>query len=228
MVSTVGWLTSAVFYQIFVDRFCCGNKDKDASYVNLKWGDLPSPKSFAGGDLQGIISKLDYLKGLGVTALYLTPIFKSKSNHKYDISDYYRIDEQFGTDEDLAMLVQQAHSRGIKVVLDAVFNHCSEDTTEFQDVVKYGNKSPYFDWFIVDGDKVDTQKGNYRYFGVCKYMPKYNTSCSSLQNHLIDIATYWIRKYDIDGWRLDVSDEVSHDFWRKFRIAVKRVNGSFG
>lgn len=223
VVPTVSWLTNAVFYQIFVDRFCCGNKDKDASYVNLKWGDLPSPKSFAGGDLQGIISKLDYLKGLGVTALYLTPIFKSKSNHKYDISDYYRIDEQFGTDEDLTMLVQQAHSRGINVVLDAVFNHCSEDTTEFQDVVKYGNKSPYFDWFIVDGDKVDTQKGNYRYFGVCKYMPKYNTSCPSLQNHLIDIATYWIRKYDIDGWRLDVSDEVSHDFWRKFRIAVKRV-----
>lgn len=223
VVPTVNWLTNAVFYQIFVDRFCCGNTEKDMSYVNLKWGEIPNPKSFAGGDLVGIISKLDYLQKLGVTALYLTPVFKSKSNHKYDISDYYRIDPHFGTESQFKLLVDQAHQRGIKVVLDAVFNHCSEDLAQFRDVVQNGRNSKYFDWFIIDGDTVDTKRGNYEYFGVCKYMPKFNTSCESLQQYLIGVATYWIENYGIDGWRLDVSDEVSHDFWRKFRTAVKKV-----
>lgn len=223
VVPMVDWLTNAVFYQIFVDRFYCGNKEKDSSYINLKWGEIPDPKSFAGGDLRGIISKLDYLENLGVNALYLTPIFKSKSNHKYDISDYYNIDEHFGTNEDLKELVQQAHVRGIRVVLDAVFNHCSEDLKEFQDVIENGKKSKYFDWFIINGDKVDTFLGNYEYFGVCKYMPKFNTSDKNLQKYLIDIATHWISQYDIDGWRLDVSDEVSHSFWRKLRSKVKEV-----
>lgn len=223
VIPTVGWLTNAVFYQIFVDRFCCGDDKKDKSYVNLKWGEIPTPKSFAGGDIAGIISKLDYLQSLGVTALYLTPVFQSKSNHKYDVSNYYRIDPHFGTESQFKTLVQQAHKRGIKVVLDAVFNHCSEDLAQFQDVVRNGRDSEFFDWFIVDGDTVDTEKGNYEYFGVCKYMPKFNTSCESLQQYLIGVATHWIKNYDIDGWRLDVSDEVSHDFWRKFRTAVKKV-----
>lgn len=223
VVPTVGWLKNAVFYQIFVDRFCCGDEKKDKSFVNLKWGEIPTPKSFAGGDLAGIISKLDYLQNLGVTALYLTPVFQSESNHKYDVINYYRIDPHFGTESQFKSLVQQAHEHGIKVVLDAVFNHCSEDLAQFQDVVRNGRDSEFFDWFIVDGDTVDTEKGNYEYFGVCKYMPKFNTSCESLQQYLIGVATHWIKNYDIDGWRLDVSDEVSHDFWRKFRTAVKKV-----
>lgn len=226
IVPTVGWLKNAVFYQIFVDRFCCGDEKNDKSFVNLKWGEIPTPKSFAGGDLAGIISKLDYLQSLGVTALYLTPVFQSKSNHKYDVSDYYRIDPHFGTESQFKSLVQQAHAHGIKVVLDAVFNHCSEDLAQFQDVVRNGRDSEFFDWFIVDGDTVDTEKGNYEYFGVCKYMPKFNTSCESLQQYLIGVATHWIKNYDIDGWRLDVSDEVSHDFWRKFRTAVKKVKSN--
>ncbi len=223
VVKNVEWLNNAVFYQIFVDRFNIGNRNKDLSYVNLKWGDIPNPKSFAGGDLQGIADKLDYLKELGINALYLTPIFKSKSNHKYDISDYYNVDEHFGGNDAFRELVQKAHAKGIRVVLDGVFNHCSEDLAQFQDVLKNGKKSQYFDWFIIDGDKIDRRKGNYEYFGVCKYMPKLNTSNIDLQNYLIGVATHWIKEYDIDGWRLDVSDEVSHDFWRKLRSAVKEV-----
>lgn len=222
IVQNVEWLNNAVFYQIFVERFDIGLK-KDLSYVNLKWGDIPTPKSFAGGDLQGIINRLDYLKSLGVNAIYLTPIFKSESNHKYDISDYYNVDEHFGGNSVFKELVQKAHGMGIRIVLDGVFNHCSEALFQFQDVIKRGKASDYFNWFIINGDKIDREKGNYEYFGVCKYMPKLNTSDIGLQNFLIDIAIHWITEYDIDGWRLDVSDEVSHAFWRRLRSEVKRV-----
>ncbi|MDO4564270.1 MAG: glycoside hydrolase family 13 protein [Clostridia bacterium] len=218
----VDWLTNAVFYEIFVDRFCNSGRGNKA-YVNLNWGEIPNAKSYAGGDLQGIISKLDYLKNLGINALYLTPVFCSDSNHKYDIYDYYNIDPHFGTNEDFALLMSECHKRGIRVVLDAVFNHCSEKLPQFLDVRQHGKESPYYDWFIIDGKTVDRRKPNYQHFGVCKYMPKFNTSCSDAQDFLIDIATHWIEKYDIDGWRLDVSDEVSHDFWRRFRRKVKAL-----
>lgn len=221
VMQDVKWMHSAVFYEIFVERFCRGDFVKDDAYIDLKWGEIPTPKSFAGGDLAGIVDKLDYLKNLGVSALYLTPIFQSVSNHKYDISDYYTVDKQFGDNRTFKRLVEEAHARGIRVVLDAVFNHCSEHSEQFRDVVKNGKKSPYFDWFIIRGDAIDTEAGNYECFGACKYMPKFNTSNSDVQKFLLDVATHWIEKYDIDGWRLDVSDEVSHDFWRAFRKSVK-------
>lgn len=220
--TTVDWMRGAVFYQIFVDRFRRGDFEKDDSYIDMEWGDLPTPKTFAGGDLKGIIEKLDYLKDFGVTAIYLTPIFQSKSNHKYDISDYRKVDPQFGSVEDVKTLVQEAHKRGIRVILDAVFNHCSDELPEFADVKERGEESPYYDWFLIDGAYPDATTGNYECFASCVYMPKFNTACEGVQNYLIDIATYWIREADIDGWRLDVSDEVSHEFWRLFRKAVKQ------
>lgn len=221
ILKPVEWTGKGVFYQIFVDRFCMGEEDKDRSYINCKWGDLPTPKTFAGGDLKGIIQKLDYIKGLGMNTIYLTPVFQSKSNHKYDISDYYRVDKHFGTNEDLKLLVDAAHGKGMRIVLDAVFNHCSEEMREFQDVVQKGRASEYYDWFVIYGDKPDRKQGNYEMFASCVYMPKFNTSNEGAQQFLIDIACHYINEYDIDGWRLDVSDEVSHDFWRKFRKAVK-------
>ena len=219
----VEWMKTAVFYQIFVERFFMGDESKDKSYINLKWGELPAPNSFAGGDLDGIIQKLDYLKELGINALYLTPIFQSVSNHKYDISDYYKIDEHFGNKEVFKRLVKSAHERGIKIVLDAVFNHCSKDIAQFQDVIKNGKDSPYFDWFVIHGDSIDSKNVNYECFASCSYMPKWNTSNREVQKYLMGIATYWIKEYNIDGWRLDVSDEISHEFWRDFRRAVKGV-----
>ena len=219
---TVEWMRDAVFYQIFVDRFYRGNYDKDDSYIDMEWGGKPTPKNFAGGDLRGIIEKLEYLKDLGITAIYMTPIFQSKSNHKYDISDYRKVDSQFGSLEDLRELVQKAHALGMRVVLDAVFNHCSEQLPEFADVMEKGKESPYYDWFLIDGDYPLPQEGNYECFASCAYMPKFNTASVAVQDYLIDIATYWIREADIDGWRLDVSDEVSHEFWRRFRQAVKQ------
>ncbi len=219
----VTWMESAVFYEIFVERFCRGLQDKDDTYVNMEWGEKPHPKSFAGGDLPGIIRKLDYLKGLGINALYLTPVFQSVSNHKYDISDYANIDSHFGSNEDFGRLVREAHIRGIRVVLDAVFNHCSENLAQFQDVVRRGKESPYFHWFIIRGERPEKEPLNYEVFSFCDYMPKFNTSNPQVQEFLLDIGVSWIERYDIDGWRLDVSDEVSHDFWRLFRKRVKAV-----
>lgn len=217
----VEWMEKAVFYEIFIDRFYCGNMQKDRDYINLEWGEKPKSKSFAGGDIPGITKKLDYIRDLGVNVLYLTPIFRSVSNHKYDISDYHVLDEHFGTNEDFKELVEKAHERGIRVVLDAVFNHCSEHLPQFKDVLKNGKRSPYFDWFIINGEKPDKEDLNYEVFAFCEYMPKFNTSNQGVQEFLLDVAVSWIRKYDIDGWRLDVSDEVSHDFWRTFRKHVK-------
>lgn len=219
LIKPVKWMSTATFYQIFIDRFNIGNESKDKSYITLKWGEIPTPKSFAGGDIKGITDKLSYLKKLGINALYLTPVFRSISNHKYDISDYYEVDEQFGNKADLKELIDTAHAMGMKVVLDAVFNHCSENLSQFQDVLKNGKNSKYYDWFIITNDN----PLEYEMFGACAYMPKLNTSNPEVCNYLLGIATYWIQQFDIDGWRLDVSDEISHDFWRQFRKAVKEV-----
>lgn len=221
--SLVPWMKTAVFYQIFVDRFHMADKKKDKSYINCKWGDIPTPKTFAGGDLKGITEKLDYIRELGCNAIYLTPVFCSISNHKYDISDYYNVDPQFGTNEDLKELVDTAHKKGIRIVLDAVFNHCSDRSMQFQDVLEKGKDSLYFDWFIIKGDKVNQKEVNYETFASCEYMPKLNTSNPKVQEFLLNIGAFYLTEYDIDGWRLDVSDEISHLFWRKFRERIKGI-----
>ncbi len=213
----IAFMKNAIIYEIFVDRFKIGNYKKDMLYINMAWNEKPTPKSFAGGDLQGVIDSLDYFKELGINVLYLTPIFKSKSNHKYDIEDYYKIDEQFGDEKTLTDLITKAHQRGIRVLLDAVFNHISEDSFLFKDVKEKGKKSKYYNWFIFKDD-------DYECFSICKYMPKLNSDNEEVQDYLIQIGKYYIEKFNIDGWRLDVSDEVSHKFWKKFRTEIKKVN----
>ena len=217
------WLRNAVFYQIFPDRFCRGDVAKNGGYINLEWGAAPSPKSFAGGDLKGVESKLDYLACLGVTAVYLTPVFLAPSNHKYDTRDYFKIDPHFGTADDLRSLVQRAHSLGVRVVLDAAFNHCGEGLAQWQDVMKNGMESPYYDWFVVKGSIPTKKPLNYECFANCDYMPRLNTSTPACAEFLISVAEYWLSECDVDGWRLDVSDEVPHGFWRQFRERSKRI-----
>ena len=145
----VQWMQDARFYQIFIDRFFRGDQEKDDSYITLPWGELPTPKSFAGGDLKGITKKLPYLHELGVNALYLTPVFQSVSNHKYDTQDYFAIDEMFGGEKDFRKFMKAAHEAGFHVVLDAVFNHVSERCLQFRDVLQNGKASCYFNWFMV-------------------------------------------------------------------------------
>lgn len=217
------WVSETNFYQIFVERFYNGNPNNSPPNLD-DWDAKPTPTSFMGGDLEGIIKKIDYLKKLGIRGIYLTPIFKSVSNHKYDTSDYLQIDPYFGDEEVLHELIRICHENNIKVVLDAVFNHCGIDFKPFQDVIKNGRQSKYFDWFFVHGDQVEFDPINFEAFGYVPYMPKLNTSNEEVKKYLYKVGTYWAKEFDIDGWRLDVSDEIDHEFWRGFRKKVKRIN----
>lgn len=212
------WVKTATCYQIFPERFAIGNSDKDLSYVNTKWGVKPTPKSYYGGDLTGIREHLDYLVDLGVNVLYMTPVFCSPTNHKYEITDYETVDPAFGGNEALKDLIEDAHKLGIKVMLDGVFNHCSCRHPFFLDAQKNGKNSPYYDWFFWKED------GSYLTFGSVKTMPKLNTGNSEVIRYFSDVAVMWMRDYGADGWRLDVSDEISHKFLRAFRDAVIAQN----
>lgn len=219
----IQWAKEGVVYQIFPDRFSNGDKTNDPENT-LPWGEEVSTTTMFGGDLQGIIDKLDYLKELGVTIIYTTPIFKSSTNHKYNTKDYFEIDPQFGDKENFKVLVQEAHKKGMKVVLDAVFNHTGSDFFAFEDVIENGEKSKYKDWYYNHEFPVDTKKINYRTFSIgISEMPKINTSNEEAKEYLLQVGEYWIKEYDIDGWRLDVCDEVDHSFWRAFRERVKKV-----
>lgn len=221
--SAPDWVQGAVFYEIFPERFYNGNKDNDPEGVQ-QWGGKPDRYSFFGGDLEGIIKKLDYLAGLGINALYLTPVFLSPSNHKYNIDDYYRIDPAFGSKKVIKRLVEKAHQLGIRVILDAVFNHCGINFFAFQDLLEKGAASKYRNWFFVKEYPVKIQvPPNYSTFasGVID-MPRLNTSNPEVQDYFLKVAQYWLEEIDIDGWRLDVADEVDHNFWRKFRETVKK------
>lgn len=218
------WVQDAVFYQIFPERFNNGNTDNDPDRIR-PWGAKPESDSFFGGDLEGIIKKLDYLENLGVNALYLNPIFSSTSNHKYNIDDFYKVDPALGNKEILKSLVVEAHSRGIWVILDAVFNHSGFNFFAFKDVRENGASSKYSDWFFIDNYPVKTSPPvNYDTFANDVIdMPKLNTSNPEVQDYLLCVAEYWLNEVDIDGWRLDVADEVDHNFWRKFRERVKKI-----
>lgn len=221
------WAKSAVFYQIMPDRFANGDSGNDPEGT-LEWGAGPTLDSHFGGDLQGIIDHLDYLSDLGITALYLTPVFAAPSYHKYDTTDYYAVDPQFGDTKLLKKLIQYAHDRDIKVVLDAVLNHTHLDFPPFQDVLEHGEQSQYADWFHIDSFPVRVgngeQESNYATFGFYEHMPKLNTANPEVKKYLFDVATFWLKEVQADGWRLDVANEIDHHFWRGFRETVKSVN----
>ncbi|WP_155973419.1 glycoside hydrolase family 13 protein [Streptococcus ruminantium] len=223
------WVSGTVWYQIFPDRFARG-KASEAKQTFREWNpDLaPSPNDFFGGDLAGIIEHLDYLQDLGITGLYLCPIFKAPSNHKYDTSDYYQIDPQFGTNEELKQLVSKAHQRGMRVMLDAVFNHIGYQSKQWQDVLEKGEHSIYRDWFHIDRFPLVEEKNgqecvNYQTFAFQKEMPKLNTAHPEVKAYLLDIARFWIEECDIDAWRLDVANEIDHQFWKEFRKTVLSI-----
>lgn len=235
------WAKEMVWYQIFPERFANGDKSLDPEDV-LPWNSEKAVHNgmFFGGDLQGVINHLTDLKELGITGIYFTPIFESPSCHKYDTTDYFKIDPCFGTNEKFKELVDKAHSLGIKVMLDAVFNHCGFKHPFWQDVMKNGKKSPYYDYFHILHEPLINFKLNeegmprpltnqqqenlaYRTFAFVPDMPKWNTAHEKTRRYLLDVGKYWVEKYDIDGWRLDVSNEVSHDFWRAFRKEIKAV-----
>lgn len=218
------WVKDTVWYQIFPERF--GNGDPSINPEGtLPWGSTaPTPSNFFGGDFQGVIDHLDHLEELGINGIYFTPIFKAYSNHKYDTIDYMEIDPQFGDKETFRHLIQECHKRGIRVMLDAVFNHSGFYFSPFQDVLTHQEESKYTNWFHLWNFPVLTeQKPNYDTFGFVPSMPKLNTENPEVKAYLLDVARYWVEEFDIDGWRLDVANEVDHAFWREFRKVVKSV-----
>lgn len=291
--STPDWAKGAVMYQIFVDRFCSGDasnnvKDREYTYINeyvnevKDWNKMPASmdvREFYGGDLKGILKKLDYLQDLGVEVLYLNPIFVSPSNHKYDTQDYDYVDPHFSViledggetlapdDKDnanatmyikrvvnkknlqasndfFADFMREIHRRGMKVILDGVFNHCGsfnkwmdrEKIYNKDESYKQGaflsEKSPYHDFFRFYPDGEWPDNTHYDAWWGNDTLPKLNYEGSEeLVEYIIGVAKKWVSEpYNVDGWRLDVaadlghSPEFNHKFWKRFRKAVKSVN----
>ena len=293
--STPAWAKGAVMYQIFVDRFCNGdpsNDVEDGEYVYIgepvckvkDWNEFPAAmdiRRFHGGDLQGVLDKLDYLEELGVEVIYFNPLFVSPSNHKYDIQDYDYIDPHYGViiedggevlpegEKDntratkyqkrtgdirnleasnrlFAKLVEEMHTRGMRVILDGVFNHCGsfnkwmdreriyEPQPEYEKGAYVSAQSPYRDFFHFFDEREEAWPYNKNYDGWWGHdtLPKLNYEDSpTLEEYILNIGKKWVPPpYNADGWRLDVaadlgySNEYNHIFWENFRKAVKSAN----
>ena len=228
---TPDWVKNAIFYQIFPDRFARSSRITHLPGLHFKpWGADPAEQGYQGGDLLGIVDKLDYLSELGVTALYLTPIFTSASNHRYHTYDYFTVDPLLGGNEALRELIDAAHIRQMRVVLDGVFNHTSRGFWQFHHILENGGNSPYIDWFTVHDwplnpyPQSEDEPCNYSAWLNLPALPKFNTKDPAVRQYLYDVAAHWIR-FGIDGWRLDVPGEIDDDdFWRTFRQVVKKEN----
>ena len=221
---TPNWAQDAVFYQIFPDRFADGDKGNDPKDVQV-WGAKPTYFSWMGGDLRGVMDHWNYLKSLGINALYFNPLFSARSNHAYDTTDYTLIDPRFGTNAELKELTAKAHKDGWRVILDAVFNHTGVDFAGFKSLQTEREKSPYRSWYFVHGFPIEVKDGQKNYDGWygSPWMPKMNVLNPPTRDYLLNVAKRWITDGGIDGWRLDAADEVNPDFWRQFRKAVRSV-----
>lgn len=237
---TPDWVRDAIFYQIFPDRFADGDParqpDKprrpdgqpwhiDDRFLE-RWDAEPSHFNHMGGDLAGITQKLDYLDDLGVNAIYLNPIFAAESNHKYDAADFEKVDPAFGTLEDFHRLRDGMRARGMRVILDCVFNHTGDEHHFFRDCEEKGPRSRYWDWYFLDGGHpiVKSPKPNYRCWWGFGDLPQLNTANPEVVKHLMGVGKQWLRE-GAAGWRLDVPNEVdaiNPEFWREFRRRIKR------
>ncbi len=216
------WSRQAVFYQIFPDRFFDGDPRNNPEGT-VSWDSIPTREDFFGGDLQGIRAKLDYLQALGITALYTTPFFKARTNHRYDTSDYLQIDPVAGTLDDFKALVAGLKQRDMRLVLDAVFNHCGDGFWAFQDVCERGRASDYIDWFRVEQLPVVETPASYQTCGGAPFLPKLNTTNPAVRDYLMQVTRYWLEQ-GADGWRLDVPWKVPMDFWREFKLVALAAN----
>ena len=219
------WVKDAIFYQIFPDRFCRSERYRAVGKF-VPWNSRPTRENMFGGNLAGVEDKLKYIAGLGVNAIYLCPIFKSNSNHRYHTVDYFEIDPVLGTLKDFDRLVKKAHKLGLRVILDGVFNHCSRGFFQFNSLMELGQNSPYVDWFHVKGWPLNAYSGkpNYECWWNYPALPKFNTGCPDVREYLFSVGEYWTAR-GIDGWRLDVPNEIDDDsFWQEFRRRVKAIN----
>jgi len=245
-IDTPAWVRDAIFYQIFPDRFARSGKVTPDAEIE-SWDSPPTVHGFKGGDLHGVTERLDYLKNLGITAIYFCPIFASAANHRYHTYDYFQVDPLLGGNDALRQLIDAAHARDMKIVLDGVFNHASRGFWQFHHVLENGEASPYRNWFHFEPAHLSGKRpfqpypsesaaaalasgqGSYEAIGYSAWwnlpaLPKFNTDCPAVREYLLSVATHWI-EFGIDGWRLDVPNEIDDDdFWREFRRRVRAIN----
>ena len=215
------WAKGIIYYQIFPERFANGDTSNDPPET-MPWGTDPTRENYMGGDLKGVQDNIPYLKDLGIEVIYFNPIFEADFNHKYATTDYYKIDPIFGTNEDFGTLVKELHKAGIRVVLDGVFNHTGIHFKQFEDVIEKGSQSKYYDWFLPNKEKeISVTHKDYECVGAYKYMPKLNSSNPEVRAFILDVMDFWVREYGIDGWRLDVADEVDSAVWQVARTLLK-------
>ncbi len=234
------WTRGMISYQIFPDRFARSGDIRKGPLLGvygqepviLNWDDLPEhpPKGrdFYGGNLPGLTEHLEYLADLGVNCIYLCPVFSSPSNHRYDALDYFEIDPMLGTEQEFVEMVDKAHRLGMKVILDAVYNHCSSDSKYFNGAGHYGKDtgaaqsqaSPYYRWFSFKNWPKD-----YDGWMGLSHMAEF-VECPEVEEHFIGpegVSIYWLKR-GIDGWRTDVTRWVTDEFWRRFHRAVRAEN----
>lgn len=238
------WYVNTIWYQIFPDRFYNRVQQNDPVYSEkydnkgkllllklVSWEEgIPTTTNKFGGDLAGITEKLEYLEDLGITGIWLNPIFASTSNHRYNTSDYRKIDFSLGTEEDLKILLDKAHNKGIKIILDGVFNHTGYEFWAFQDIVEHGSDSKYKDWYFIKSfpvKKLWTQNKknppNYTCWWGIGSLPKLNMENPQVREHIYQITRKWMA-LGIDGWRLDVPNEIdSEEFWISWCRLVKSI-----
>ena len=222
------WVKDAVVYNIFPDSFASGKCEISGQPHSQRFGQQ-TVRGKLGGTLDGVAQNVDYLKALGVNCVYLNPIFAAGEYHKYDLLDYYHVDPCFGGNEAFRTMVNTLHASGIRVIIDGVFNHCGWHFFAFEDVVKNQEKSRYRGWFYdltfpVHRPETPEEIPDYACFAYERMMPKLNTANPEVQKYFCDVGAYWVREYGIDGWRLDVADELPVDFLRKLRAAAKAAD----
>ncbi len=224
---TPDWVKDAVFYEIFPDRFAKSERVLKPHNLEL-WDTPPTAYGFKGGDLLGVVEHLDYLIDLGINAIYFTPIFASTANHRYHTYDYFQVDPILGGNAAFKILLDEAHRRGMRVILDGVFNHASRGLYQFNHTLENGTASPYYDWFNFKRFPLhaydDYGAPGYDAWWNLKALPKFNHANPQVREFIMRVAEHWIEQ-GIDGWRLDVPGEVDDDeFWREFRRRVKKLN----
>ena len=224
-IQTPEWVKDAVFYQIFPDRFASSTQVEKPHNLEA-WDSPPTTFGFKGGDLLGVVEHLDYLQDLGVNAIYFTPVFQSTANHRYHTHDYFQIDPILGGNAAFKTLLDAAHARGMRVVIDGVFNHASRGLYQFNHALENGKASPYLDWFTFRGFPVRAydEPINYEAWWGLAALPKFNHTNPQVREFIFRVAEHWVQQ-GIDGWRLDVPGEIDDDeFWREFRRRVKAAN----
>jgi cyclomaltodextrinase / maltogenic alpha-amylase / neopullulanase len=219
-----GWVEQSVLYQIFPDRFENGDRSNDPKNV-VAWDAAPTWYNRYGGDAAGVRKRMGHLTDLGIGAVYFNPVFYSPSNHRYEANDFLQIDPEIGTNEEFAALTRDLKARGIRTILDGVFNHTSPDFRQFKDIREKGRDSRYVDWFFIKSFPVVVgENPNYEAWWGFPSMPKVNLMNPEARSYMLGVVDFWQKNAEIAGWRLDVANEVPMDFWRAFRSHVKGID----